>query len=86
MRMLPQLIVMGSGAVLILAGIAAVFLQVWAEWPLVTLEACATMEACLTRVKVMTRYPGIGLIAIGAMLEIAGYYFSRPRKAPKRSS
>jgi hypothetical protein len=76
----PQMLIMVSGALLILVGVIAVCLQSYRETNTPNLTAGLTQElkAAPTSFQVTTRFPGIELIIIGAVLELAGYFGSRP--------
>jgi hypothetical protein len=80
----PQALIMASGATLIFVGIVAVCFQSYSEImasPAVTASPLSqTLSARPTNFSVTTRFPGIELIIIGALLEIVGYVGTRPWK------
>ena len=81
--MRPQMLIMFSGALLILCGIPMVVYQSYSE---ITSKRSgfAPQSASVTpsQLSVTTRFPGIELVAIGALLEIVGYLGTQPWKGP----
>jgi uncharacterized membrane protein len=78
---LPQIIIMLSGAALIIIGLVFVGIQFQHEWvpgfvpPPKGIETSPTGALELT-----TTHVGLIIIAIGACLEIVGYFAAMPRK------
>jgi hypothetical protein len=81
--MRPQMLIMSSGALLILCGIAMVAYQGYSE---ITSQQSGFQQQQQTasvapgQISVTTRFPGIELIAIGALLQIVGYLGTQPWK------
>jgi hypothetical protein len=81
----PQALIMISGATLILVGIIAVCFQSYSEimaaaGGTVEIQQPQQLSAQPTNFSVTTRFPGMELIIIGALLEIVGYVGTRPWK------
>jgi hypothetical protein len=77
----PQALIMISGATLILVGIIAVYFQGYSEIMAATggqMQQQQQLSAQPTNFSVKTRFPGIELIIIGALLEVVGYVGARP--------
>lgn len=78
-----QLIIMLSGALLIVVGIGLIVAQMWIE---VTIPAHAfdqrsgMLKGAGTEVSVQTTYVGLIVLFVGAFLEIVGYVAGRPWK------
>jgi hypothetical protein len=82
---------MTSGAILILVGIIAVCVQGYFEITAppnggAQRQQQQQMSAQPTNFTVTTRFPGIELIIMGALLEIVGYVGTRPWKDPEASN
>jgi hypothetical protein len=83
--MRPQMLIMSSGALLILCGVAMVAYQGYSE---ITSQQSGVQEqqqqqsASIApgQISVKTRFPGIELVAIGALLQIVGYLGTQPWK------
>jgi hypothetical protein len=88
MRLLrPQLIIMLSGALLIVVGVTAVCFQAYMEITSQTLDPARfspgpsnDLLARPSEFKITTRFAGIELIVIGALLQIVGYLGTQPWK------
>ena len=76
-----QLIIMLSGALLIVVGIGLIIVQMWIE---VTMPAHdfaqrgAMLEGAGTKASVQTTYVGVIVLFLGAFLEIIGYVAGKP--------
>ena len=83
--MRPQMLIMSSGALLILCGIAMVAFQSYSEMtsraPSVS-PPSQRADVTPSQISVTTRFPGIELVAIGALLQIVGYLGTQPWKGP----
>ncbi len=82
--MRPQMLIMSSGALLILCGIAMVAYQGYSE---ITSQQSGVQQqqsasVAPGQISVTTRFPGIELVAIGALLQIVGYLGTQPWKGP----
>jgi hypothetical protein len=84
-KLWPLVTIMISGAFLILIGILFVHGQMNAEMAMAKSMMGALAEhpsqsfqARLPDFEVTTRFPGVELVAIGAMLQIVGYLGGRP--------
>lgn len=79
-----QLIIMLSGALLIVVGIGLIVAQMWIEVTIPTQEFArrgASLEGAGTKASVQTTYVGLIVLFVGAFLEIVGYVAGRPWKA-----
>ncbi len=78
----PQMIIMLSGALLIAIGIAAVCFQGYMEImsPKPFQPPPQSLNANPNQFSITTRFPGLELVIIGAVLEIVGYLGVRPWK------
>jgi hypothetical protein len=76
----PQATIMITGALLILLGVVAVGVQIFSEFGGASIvpQQSQQMHASTTDFQVTTRFPGIELVIIGAVLEIVGYLGTRP--------
>jgi hypothetical protein len=78
-----QLIIMLSGALLVVVGIGLIIAQMWIE---VTIPAqefakrAATFKGAGTEATVQTTYVGLTVLYVGAFLEIIGYVAGKPWK------
>ena len=78
-----QLIIMLSGALLVVVGIGLIIAQMWIE---VTIPAHdfakrgATFTGAGTQASVETTYVGLIVLYVGAFLEIIGYVAGKPWK------
>jgi hypothetical protein len=81
--MRPQILIMSTGTLLILCGIAMVAYQSYSE---ITSKHPGFPSQSATvapgQISVTTRFPGIELVAIGALLQIVGYLGTQPWKGP----
>jgi hypothetical protein len=78
-----QLIIMLSGALLIVVGIGLIIAQMWIEVTIPAHEFAqrgATLEGAGTKTSVQTTYVGLIVLFVGAFLEIIGYVTSSPWK------
>ena len=79
-----QLIIMLSGALLIVVGIGLIIAQMWVEVSIPAHEFAhrsATFEGAGTKASVQTTYVGLIVLFVGAFLEIIGYVAGKPWKA-----
>jgi hypothetical protein len=85
-EMRPQMLIMCTGTILILCGIAMVGYQGYSEIASpATSQVQQQQQATVAtsgEISVKTRFPGIELIAIGAVLQIVGYLGAQPWKRP----
>lgn len=85
----PELIIMLSGAALILVGISMVGAQLYVELMTGSFAGGEIMSGARVTpssgLDVSTSYVGVMLIAIGAGLEIIGYMASRPWRTDQNS-
>jgi uncharacterized membrane protein len=84
----PQLVIMLSGAVLMVVGVVLVVVQLAHELSLPTFSGGATrsVETSPTGgIKLSTTYVGLVVLAIGAALEIVGYVAATPWRGRDRS-
>ena len=87
---LPQLIIMLSGTLLIIVGVAAVCFQSYIEITSRTFDQFGaglsnTLVAQPNQFHITTRFPGLELVVVGALLEIVGYLGTRPWNERKNS-
>ena len=79
----PQTIIMLSGTFLIFIGVVVLCAQLYAELnptdPIGT-EAPNEIRLMASDIRATTRFAGIELVGIGAMLQIIGYLGTRPWK------
>jgi hypothetical protein len=82
-----QQIELATGAVLIFVGIIAVCFQSFTEInnPTAAPVAPNELQARPTDFSIKTRFPGLELIIIGALLETVGFFGSRPWKGSQNS-
>jgi hypothetical protein len=85
-QMRPQMLIMCTGTILILCGIAMVGYQGYSEIASPAPDGVQQQQqatiATSGQISVKTRFPGIELIAIGALLQIVGYLGAQPWKGP----
>jgi hypothetical protein len=85
MRLLrPQAVIMISGTLLIVVGIIAVCFQMYSEMTpqgrLTGQPPSQVLGATPNEFHITTRFPGLELIVIGAVLQIVGYLGTSPWK------
>jgi hypothetical protein len=79
----PQTIIMLSGAFLIFIGVVALCAQLYAELNTtdpIGADAPNEIRLMASEVRATTRFAGIELVGIGALLQIIGYLGTRPWK------
>jgi hypothetical protein len=79
----PQTIIMLSGTFLIFIGVVILCAQLYAELNAadpISPEAPNELRLMASDVRVATRFAGIELVGIGAVLQIIGYLGTRPWK------
>jgi hypothetical protein len=74
-RHLPQLIIMSSGAILLLSGIALIVFQMLTQ-PTLPVDSKA-INISPAHLGLETHYVGLVLVAVGAVLEVVGYFGAR---------
>jgi hypothetical protein len=92
--MWPQALIMVSGAVLILCGVIAIMSQLIAETnygqPRESAGTIRQQQQSITvspgSLQASTRFVGIELVLIGALLEIVGYVSTVPWRNPPQSN
>lgn len=85
----PQALIMGSGLLLILLGLFATGFQMWAESMLVPTNGQPVSQRILVSPKELgasTRFVGLELVLVGALLEIVGYVATRPWRSEGKNS
>ena len=84
---LPQLIIMLSGAALMVVGVVLIVVQLAHELNAPAFEATSrTLETTPTGgIRLSTTYVGLVVLALGAALEIVGFVASRPWSGPGRN-
>ncbi|MEA2839320.1 MAG: hypothetical protein QOF41_650 [Methylobacteriaceae bacterium] len=85
----PQALIMGSGLLLILLGIAAIALQLWTEilaGPNTGQPISQKIVVSPNELGASTRFVGLELILVGALLEIVGYISTWPWRSEEKAS
>jgi hypothetical protein len=89
-RRWPQALIMASGLLLIVIGVLAIGAQMLTELQPQTQHALSpppqTVAVSRDQLTASTRFVGLELVLVGALLEIVGYVATLPWRSPEKAS
>jgi uncharacterized membrane protein len=75
----PQALIMGTGLVLVLLGILGIGAQLFVEFTHPgQMQQQQQIQVSASQLSASTRFVGLELIVVGALLEIVGFFGTRP--------
>ena len=85
-RRWPQALIMISGAILLALGVVAIGVQLFSEIATHPNTVSQAIKVAPGSLEASTRFVGLELVLVGALLEIVGYLATTPWKVPPQSN